>query len=336
MSSTYKKLFIIISLFICNHINAQDEPYFMTVLGKKPISEMGITLTHEHILVDFIGADKTGSHRWQTDRVVNRALPFLDKVKTLGLQTFFEASPTYQGRDPIVAKIIAEKSGLNVLLSTGYYGADGSKYLPNHAYTESAQELANRWSKEFKNGIDNTNIKPGFIKISVHPKSLDDIHKKLTRAAAMTHIETGLTITSHTGPAAPAFEQMDIIENIGVNLNAFVWVHAQFERNKDKHIEAAKRGVWISYDGINSRNIEVYLSLLKHMKNKGYLHKVILSHDSGWYTAGQENGGNYKGYNAIFDDFMPLLKKNGFTEEDINLLLIKNPAEAFQIRIQKR
>ena len=331
------RYFFFLFLIISNYsFSIQDNDYFMTVLGPKPISEMGIALTHEHILVDFIGAEQTGTHRWKRDSVVNRALPFLENAKSLGLRTFFEASPTYQGRDPVVIKTIAEKSRLNILVSTGYYGADDAKYLPKHAYTESAQELANRWINEFKNGIDGSTIKPGFIKISVHPKSLDDIHKKLTKAAALTHLETGLTITSHTGPSIPAFEQMDIIENNGVSLNAFVWVHAQFERDKEKLIEAAKRDTWISLDGINERNSEQYLSLIKYLKDKGYLHKVLLSQDSGWYTVGQKNGGNYKGYTTIFNTLIPLLKQNKFTDEDINTLLVKNPAKAFSIRKQAK
>jgi len=317
-------------------ILSQEKRFFMTVSGLKPVSEMGITLTHEHILVDFIGAKETTPERWNVNDVIKRSLPFLKEIKKRGVQTLFEAAPTYQGRDPLVAKKAAEESGLNILVSTGYYGADGNKYLPDHAYTESAEQLAKRWTNEYKNGIDNSGIKPGFIKISVAPNELEKIHKKLTLAAALTHLSTGLTITSHTGPAIPAFQQMNIIETAGVNLNAFVWVHAQFERDKEKLIRAAKRGVWISLDGINKENSKKYISLISYMKTKGYLHKVLISHDSGWYTVGQENGGNYKGYTSIFNDLIPLLKENGFTQKEIDMLLIKNPAEAFYIRKQAK
>ncbi len=334
-NSFFKIVLINFLLFLTSHnLTSQEKRFFMSVSGLKSVSEMGITLTHEHILVDFIGAKETNSSRWDIDSVIRKSIPFLKEVKQTGANTFFEASIAFQGRDPLVTKLAAEKSGLNIVLNTGYYGADGNKYLPTHAYTETAKQLANRWVDEYKNGIGDTNIKPGFIKISVPPNTLEEIHKKLTYAAALTHIETGLTITSHTGPAIPAFEQMEIIQKAGVNLNAFVWVHAQFEKDKTKYIEAAKQGVWISLDGVNEKNYKDYVTLISYMKAKGYLHKILISQDSGWYTVGQKNGGNYKGYTAIFNYLVPFLKESGFTQKEINILLIKNPAEAFYIRKQ--
>ncbi len=77
---------------------------------------------------------------------------------------------------------------MNIITNTGYYGAAGDKYIPKHAYSESAEELASRWINEWKNGIGSTGIKPGFIKIGVDDGPLSDIDKKLVEAAALTHL----------------------------------------------------------------------------------------------------------------------------------------------------
>ena len=49
----------------------------MTVQGKIDSESMGTVLAHEHVMVDWVGADQTRNHRWSVNEVVARALPFL-------------------------------------------------------------------------------------------------------------------------------------------------------------------------------------------------------------------------------------------------------------------
>lgn len=307
----------------------------MTVKGPIKASEMGVSLTHEHILVDFIGADSINESRWDKSVVSEKAMPYLMAIKNLGCQTFVECTPEYIGRDPVLLKSISESTGLNIITNTGYYGAANDKYVPKHAYDESAEQLASRWVDEWNNGIGKTGIKPGFIKIGVDSKSLSDIDRKLVVAAAKTHLKTGLVIASHTGPAIPAFEELEILKNEGVSPEAFIWVHAQGEKDLSNHIKAAQMGAWIGLDGINENNCEDYVSMIKNLKDNGLLDKVLLSHDAGWYEPGKENGGEYRGYTTLFEKLIPILKANGFSEKEIDQLMIKNPAKAFSIRVRK-
>jgi phosphotriesterase-related protein len=211
----------------------------------------------------------------------------------------------------------------------------GNKYLPSWAHTETAEQLSERWVKEFENGIEGTGIKPGFIKISVDapPEGLSDLHKKLVRAAAITHKRTGLTINSHTGPAAAAFEEIDILKKEGVRPDAFVWVHAQNEQDKNKHVQAAKMGAWVSLDNI-SNDFDRYADILVLMKKENMLNRVLISHDSGYYRPDEPGGGEYTGYTAIFSEFFPRLANKGFTTTVLKQLLVKNPSEAMAIRVR--
>ena len=71
------------------------------------------------------------------------------------------------------------------------------------------------------------------------------------------------------------------------------------------------------------------------MKSNGFLNQVLISHDAGWYKPGEPDGGEFKGFTTIPDKFVPLLKTNGFSENEINQLLVTNPAKAFTIKIRK-
>lgn len=313
---------------------AQESQIIMTVKGPILSDQMGSTLIHEHLLVDFIGANQYDPTSWNKDEVTEVVLPFLEQVKTLGAKTLVECTPAYLGRDIHLLVELSQRSGMNLMTNTGYYGAVENKFLPEHAFTESAEELAARWIREWENGIDGTSVKPGFIKIGVNPGSLSPLHQKLVKAAAITHLKTGLTIASHTGPSLPAFEQIKLLENEGVAPSAFIWVHAQSEKDKSQHVAAAKKGAWISLDGIGEHNLEEYLDFLLHLKSHKLLHRVLISHDAGWYRPREEKGGDFRPFSTIGEKFIPLLLSNGFTQTECHQLLVENPAKAFTI--QKR
>lgn len=337
-------LFLVFGIIIITCKPGSKE-IIMTVNGPESPGKMGITLEHEHILVDFIGADSTGYFRWNRDSVIVKALPVLIKAKEKGVKTVIECTPAFLGRDPLLLKSLSRMSGINLITNTGYYGAVDNKYLPAGFYSIGANDLAKIWIKEFEEGIENTGIRPGFIKIGVNPSdTLSPEHTKLITAAVITHLQTGLTIASHTGPDNPAFAQIKILKEMGVDPSAFIWVHAQ-SGTTEGNIKAAMEGAWISLDNIRNRpesepgaphTIEWYAERISEMKKRGLLNRVLISHDSGWYDPGKPGGGKIDGFTDIFDYLVPALRTNGFTSEDIDQVLSKNPQEAFKIKIRRQ
>lgn len=316
----------------------------ITVTGAIEPEEMGMALIHEHVMVDWIGADSTGYHRWNRDEIVERALPYLEELKKYDVSTFLDCTPAYLGRDPYILKELAERSGIHILTNTGYYGSGNNKFIPTSLLNATPQKMAGHWIKEYKYGIDGSGIRPGFIKISVeNDKNLSEIHKNLVKAAALTHLETGMTIVSHTGSDGPALAQIELLKEMGVSPKAFVWTHAQ-NGTIPGYLEAAGQGAWISLDNINggtpndpdsSGNIDWFVKTLLELKDEGILDHILISQDSGWYNVGEGNGGNYRGYTDLFTKLIPKLEENGFTQEEINLLLKQNPKKAFTIQIRK-
>ncbi|WP_353721047.1 phosphotriesterase [Dyadobacter sp. 676] len=314
-------------------IDLAGPPYTYSVKGQIAVSALGTALIHEHVLVDFIGADSISPNRWNHGEVIGKVLPYLLEIKSRGIQTLVECTPAFIGRDVVLLKKLSERSGLHILTNTGYYGASDNKYLPKWAFTETAEQLASRWTVEFEEGIEGTGIRPGFIKTGVNSGRLSELHQKLVKAAALTHLKTGLTICSHTGPALPAREEIGILVRSGVHPSAFVWVHAGGSAEELENV--GRSGCWISLDGVNTDNIGKHVEWITFLKSKGRLGQVLISHDAGWYRPGEPDGGEFRGFTTISDKLVPALKEQGFTEADIRILMVANPAKAFAIRVRR-
>jgi phosphotriesterase-related protein len=328
----FKRSIFVGAWWLCGFTHAQS---VQTVEGAIPLREVGWALEHEHLLVDFVGASAYSRNRWNEDSAVVRILPFLLQAKSAGVKTLFDCTPNFLGRDARLLLRLARESGVQLVTNTGLYGGSDNKFLPAYAFEETAEQLAVRWMNEYRNGLDGTTVKPGFMKISVNPGPLSDISKKLITAAALAHLATGLSIASHTGPAVPALEQLDILQANGVRPEAFVWVHAQNERQIQKFVDVARYGAWVSLDGVGDDNIAWHVEVLGMMKKERLLKRVLISHDAGWFDPAQPRGGQFRPFTAIFEKLIPALKQAGFSGKEIQLLLQENPAQAYAVRIRK-
>jgi predicted metal-dependent phosphotriesterase family hydrolase len=306
-----------------------------TVLGERSPRALGMTLMHEHVLVDFVGADKVSPTRYNTEEVFHTALPHLKALRAAGCRTLVECTPAFLGRDVTLLKRLASASGLHIVTNTGFYGAANDKYVPSIARQETAEQLAARWIREFQEGIDGTGIRPGIIKIGVDPGPLSEIDAKLVRAAAKTHLQTGLTIASHTGDGVAALEELEILKQEGAHPGAFVWVHAQTEGNGSLHLKAAQQGAWVEFDGISEGSAEKHLQLVKGMMDQGFAERVLISQDAGWYHVGEPKGGTFRPYTFVFANFVPSLRRAGISPAQMRSLLIDNPRKALALEIRK-
>jgi predicted metal-dependent phosphotriesterase family hydrolase len=308
----------------------------MTVAGPVSADRLGATLPHEHVMVDFIGADRVSRDRYDADEIYRIVMPHLVRAKEAGCRTLVECTPAYLGRDPALLARLASDSGVRIVTNTGYYGAREGKFLPEHAHRETADQLAARWIAEWENGIEETGVRPGFIKIGVDGGPLTPVNAKLVRAAARTHLATGLTIACHTGDGAAALEQLAILEKEGVDPAAWIWVHAQNEPNQELHRRAAEQGGWVELDGVRPDTIERHVKMVEQLRGADLLGRVLISHDAGWYSVGEPDGGAFRPYTTVFEQFLPALKKAGFKDEEIHRFTVGNPAEAFALRVRRR
>ena len=316
----------------------QPRSHVMTVSGWIAARDMGLTLAHEHALANFAGYEAwTRNPRpYEMQEVVEVVLPRLLRLRGFGVRTFVDATATFLGRDAKLLAELSRRSGLNILTVTGNYAAFDNRFLPPWVFTDTPARLAARWIAEWEHGIDGTAIRPGFIKLGFNGGPLSAVERTLIRAAALAHLKTGLTIGAHTGPAVSAFEQLAVLEQAGVHPSAWIWIHAQNEKDPAHHLEAARRGAWVEFDGIDPSSIDLHVALVMRMREAGLLDRMLISQDAGWYSVGEPHGGDKaRSYETLFTHFLPALRAKGFSDEEIDTLLVRNPARAFAVAVRR-
>lgn len=326
----------------CATGEATDEGGVMTVTGPIRPADLGRTLMHEHIVVDFIGAAKATPARVDAELAFQTALPHLRKLRERGVRSLVECTPRHIGRSVALLRRLSEASGLQILTNTGWYAAVDHKFLPPEAASDSASRIAETWLKEWRNGIDGTGIRPGFLKLGTGNGPLPQIDAKLVRAAAEVHRRTGATLFIHTGDGAAALDEIRLLREEGVAPAALIWVHAMNDPGPVQ-IEAARLGAWVSLDGYSlaPQNVLRFPRFLEAHRVAGTLNRVLLSHDDGWAVEGNGprgsgfglfGNGNTAPFESLFTRLLPDLRAKGFSEADLDLLLVANPREALTPR----
>jgi phosphotriesterase-related protein len=308
----------------------------MTVQGAIDARALGFTLSHEHALVNFQPYEESRRRplAYDPNEVIDVVLPYLTRIRDLGCRTFVDPTPPFVGRDAALLRRLSEKSGLHIVTVTGNYAARENRHLPPHVFTDSAAALAERWIVEWERGIDGTGVRPGLMKLGFNGRRLSDVERRLIDAAAIVHRKTGLTIGAHTGPAVSALEQLARLESAGVHPSAWIWIHAQQEKDPRQHVDAAKRGAWISFDGVAPDSVESHVDGVIRLRDAGLLNRVLVSQDAGWYNVGDPRGGKIRPFDTVFTTFIPALRARGFTPGEIESLFIGNPAAALSIAVR--
>ncbi|MHB1293933.1 MAG: phosphotriesterase family protein [Anaerolineae bacterium] len=304
-------------------------PSIYTVRGPIAPTELGLTLAHEHIMVDWVGADETGPQRWSADAIVERMAPYLSDLAAHGVRAFVDCTPAYLGRDVSVLRRLSERTGLHILTNTGWYK---EPFLPARALSATPEAIAAEWIAEWRHGIGNTGIRPGFIKIAVHPDALAPMQRTIVRAAAQTALATGLVVACHTAHALAAQESLDLIEAEGLSPARYIIVHADQIPAWDDHLALARRGAWIEYDAIGTRTTDQDVALVTRALDAGLQDQLLLSQDAGWYNVGEPEGGAVRPYSGLPDAFLPALASAGVDATLRDTLMIANPARAFSVQ----
>lgn len=307
----------------------------MTVRGLVSPSEVGLTLPHEHVVVDFAPAGEQAMSEYSREDVLEVVLPHIRALREAGCSTLVDATPAFLGRDPFLLQALSAETGIHIITNTGYYGARDDIHVPEHAFSDSVDDIAAVWIGEWRDGIGSSGVRPGFIKIGVDPRSLSEMDAALITAAARTHLSSGLTIASHTEVREAVFEQIDILLGEGVHPSAWIWVHAQAEDDTSAHVQAARRGAWVEFDGIAPDTIDRHVELVQNMKRERLLRRVLISQDAGWYSVGEPGGGTFRTFTLLITRFLPALREAGFSDEEIRMLTVENPADAYRIRIRR-
>lgn len=292
-----------------------------TVLGDILSDEMGFTYSHEHLYAVPPASQKDRDLELSD---YEKSLEELKSFKSAGGQTLVEASTIDYGRNPIALKNMALSSGVNVICTTGF-----NKYIyyPNWVAEKSIEQIAEYMIRDIEVGIDDTDVKAGFLKTGSYYNMIHPLEEKVTHAIALAHKRTGAPIWVHTEVGTMGLEMVEILEKDGVDLKNVAVGH--LDRNCDPYYfqELAKKGIYLQFDGPGK--VKYYpdstrIEMLKMLRDKGHLNQILISGDMGRASYLKAyNGG--PGFEFIIKKFIPRMLNEGFTQEEINVIFCENP-----------
>jgi len=298
----------------------------VTTLGPKVRNDLGMILPHEHIFVEFRPPDHPDHAVAQVADVVAQMAPEVEKAQSLGVTALVDCTPVGVGRRVDILKAISEATGMPLVAPTGIYR---EPWVPAWAQAASESEIADWMLSELQGEIESSGVQAGWIKLSVSDDGITNCEAKILRAAARAGRETNAIIGVHTKRGWVVRDQLDIIEAAGYTAERFIWIHTQNDPDFNLHLEMARRGAWLEYDGIGSGNDEFYLEYIPRALDAGLVDQIMLSHDRGWYDPAKPGGGEPKPFTYLFEQFLPKLRVAGVDEETIHTLTNNNPFRAF-------
>jgi phosphotriesterase-related protein len=304
--------------------------YMHTLTGPVPDRDLGLVLPHEHIFVDLRGPSVPDYAQAEAEDVIHLMKPYLDAAWIAGITGFIECTPPGVGRNIPILRRVAEITPIRILTPTGVYR---EAFIPLAIRNLSIDALADIWIRELTEGIENTPVRAGFIKLAMSDNGPTDIEIRNLEAAAKASLATGAVIASHTSNGAIMQIELRVLEKAGLNPGRFIWVHADAEPNPAFHLEAARRGAYVEIDAIGARSdLTTQLNYTTALIEAGYTDRILLSHDAGWYEPGQPGGrpsGGVRGFTALVENFLPHLRSRGIQEDIIHQITVINPFQAF-------
>jgi phosphotriesterase-related protein len=296
-----------------------------TVLGPVPADSLGVTLTHEHLILDLCRVTRDAS---QILNEVPLAIKELGFFSNAGGVSVIEVTNRGLGRDPRALAEIARQTGLNVIMGAGWYR---EPFYDRSIYERTTNAIADEIVCDLTVGVDDTGIRAGIIgEIGADLHFVSPAEERVLRAAARAHEQTGVTITTHGVRSPVGLAQLDILEDEGVDLRRVVIGHCDFYPHPDFHLAVARRGAFVQFDSIGRGfyewDIDQRLDWVLRLIEQGFLHRILLSHDVCMKPHLRAYGG--QGYDYVLTGFVPKLREAGLTAEQIHVLTVDNPRAA--------
>ena len=247
-----------------------------TVLGNISESELGITLVHEHICCcsDYL-YQMVRNDYLDKEQLLKVAADYLKSLKEkYGLNTFIDCTPVNIGRDIALLKEVSQKSGVNIICSTGFYYTEEPVL-----YNSSAELIAEYIIK------DAENINAGIIKCAVENEILSEFNKELLIASALAQKMLSLPIVLHTNANNKnGLKALEILLSEGVKPQAITVGHLSDTEDLEYIKQIAEIGCFIGFDRLYDNSSEEYISkkieAIAELCNAGYEDKILLSHDA--------------------------------------------------------
>jgi phosphotriesterase-related protein len=245
------------------------------------------------------------------------------------------------GRDPILLKNLAKKTGLNIVVATGmYWEGEGSTryYKWNQGVGRNIEDdFYELFKREITVGIGKTGVKAGLIKLASGDPTISDYEKIVFKAGVRAAKDTGVSITTHCQGGTVGLAQQDLFLSLGANPKRIIIGHQNNSIDLNYHLAQLQRpGFFLGFDRTSLMDPKAEDNIIELVK-RGYANRLTISHDSvgtwlgrpfTWPAAWKAVADNwYPTY--IHKKFIPKAKAAGVTDEQINTIFVDNPRRFF-------
>lgn len=263
----------------------------------------------------------------------------INRFKRAGGSTIVDATMPGIGRNPIKLKEISTKTGINVVMGTGFYVYSSH---PSSLKQMSEEEIADLMVKEILLGVDGTDIKAGVIGEIGISEIFNEEERKVLRASAIAHKKTGTSVLVHINPwTTNGLEATKILLDAGVSPKKIAISHVDVENNIDYVKKLLSLGVYIEFDNFGKEyyvrrevrnsgyglfvNDLQRVKLIKELIDLGYEDQILCSCDVCLKICLRSFGG--WGYDHVLVNVLPMLEDEGVSKEQIDKIIRINPAK---------
>jgi phosphotriesterase-related protein len=305
-----------------------------TVLGPVDASALGRTLMHEHVFVLTADVQQNYPHEWgEEDQRVADAVRRLRELPEHGISTIVDVTVIGQGRNiPRVKRIAEQVPGLNIVVATGCYTFDE---VPMFFWRRPPEAMTELFIADITEGIADSGAKAGMLKCAVDEKGLTRGVERVLRCVAQAHAQTNTPITIHThaaGQHGPGI--LEVLKQEGADLDRVVLGHSGDAVANPDYLQAmAEAGFTLGMDrfGIDHfATFEDRSALVVELCRRGLADRMVLSHDTccyiDWFAPGSLEDLTQWHYLHISQDVLPYLRDHGVPEDQIDAMLVRNPA----------
>jgi phosphotriesterase-related protein len=317
-----------------------------TVLGQIAPAELGWTLMHEHV-ISAIGSgyliDDTVAP-FDREATVAAAMSTFKDLQAMGVKSYVDATPIDLGRNSSLLREVAEKTGMNVVCSTGvYFEKNGAaayyRFRGTLPFFDVVKELEELYVKEITEGIGKTGVRAGVIKVATGHGEISPYEETALKAAARAQKATGVPIISHTEAGTMGPEQADLLIAEGADPKRIMIGHAGGSADMKYHTAILDKGVYLSFDRMGlelppEMSDRWCMACIIGLVGIGFGERIMMSHDSiiAWLGKSMDFLAEFQpNYNPrhICRDCVPQLKAAGLTDAQVNTIFIDNPRRLF-------
>ncbi len=301
-------------------------PTVETVQGAIDAADLGTVLVHEHVRFrDEAIADQWPA-RYDSDAELAAAFEAVRAARDRGVDTIFDPTAMFGGRDVPFMQRVAEETGVRILACTGIYTYD---YLPHYFENRSEDQMAELFVSDIEDGIQGTGARAAFLKCAADEPGVTPNIEKVHRAVARASVQTGCPIMAHSRPASDTGpQQLKIFADEGVDMSRVQIAHTGDSDDLDYIEELLDKGVWI---GLDRYGLDMFLPMERRnatfaeLLRRGHIERLHVSQDIcatiDWFPPEAAEalleGGLIRGWSMtlVFDEVLPALREEGVLDE---------------------